>query len=101
MQWMGGLGWATSRTGRLAWGPAHLTTPHDVDVDVVDRLAPVGPLVHHQPVALAEALLFGTVFGHDHQMTQELKQEKGGIQREQQAGKERDRASWKTEDIHH
>lgn len=60
----------------LAWGPAHLASAQHMDVDVVDRLASVGPLVHHQTVAFGKAHLVGTLLGHDHQVTQQLQRSK-------------------------
>lgn len=58
--------------GQLAGGPAQLASAHHVDVDVVDGLATVGPVVQDQPVALGQADLLGTLLGHYHHVAQEL-----------------------------
>ncbi len=43
----------------LARGPVHLAAADDVQVQVVDGLAAVGPVVDHHTVALAQTLLLG------------------------------------------
>ena len=60
----------------LTWRPSHLATPHDMDVQVVDRLTPILPVVDDDPVSLGQTELFRLLPHHLHQMTQQLKHHK-------------------------
>lgn len=59
--------------GGLARGPLHPASTQDVDVDVVDRLASIWPIVNDDPVAFFQARIFSTFFCDDHQVAQQLR----------------------------
>jgi hypothetical protein len=55
----------------LAWGPVHLTSAEQVQVEVRDGLAAFSADVDHDPVAFAEVLLAGQLVGDAVQMADE------------------------------
>lgn len=57
----------------LAGGPLHLASSQDVDVDVVDRLAAVWPVVDDDPIAFSKTCVLSTLFGNYHHVAQQLR----------------------------
>lgn len=53
----GGVAQPCTSTRGLAGGPAHLAATDNVQVQVVDRLAAIGAVVHHDTVSLRQPLL--------------------------------------------
>lgn len=57
---------------RLAGGPLHPAATQDVDVDVVDWLASVCPVVDDNPVAFGQARCLSTLLSNYQQVAQQL-----------------------------
>lgn len=62
------------RGGRqeLAGWPRHGAPSQDVDVEMVDRLASIRSIVHHDPVAIIQTLVLGDFPCYQHQVAQQL-----------------------------
>lgn len=57
---------------QLAGGPLQAATTQDVDVQVVDGLASVRPVIDHNPVAIGQTCVFGELPCRHHQVAQQL-----------------------------
>lgn len=55
----------------LARGPGHLSTPQDVNMDVVDRLPSIWSIIDNNSVAIGQTCLLSTLLGNNHQVTQQ------------------------------
>merc|ERR1719447_56281 len=56
----------------LARGPVQLPASKDVDVQVVDRLAPIHSIVDDHSIALFKTLFLGNFPGSEHEVTQKV-----------------------------
>lgn len=65
-------GMVRSGTEELAGWPSHGAPSQDVDVEMVDRLASILSIVHHDPVAFSQTLVFGDFLCYQHQVAQQL-----------------------------
>lgn len=65
------LVWAGRRG--LTGGPLHYASPQDVDVDVVDGLASVRPVVDYDPVAARQSRILSALLCNYHHVAQQLR----------------------------
>lgn len=65
-------GWLEAGPQELAGWPSHGAPSQDVDVEMVDRLASIRSIVHHDPVAISQTLVFGDFLRYQHQVAQQL-----------------------------
>merc|ERR1719341_2595351 len=57
----------------LAWWPAHHPAPHDMDMEMIDRLSSLNTIVNHQSVPLGQALLLGHLLGSKQEVAKQLR----------------------------
>merc|ERR1719341_193414 len=56
----------------LARWPAHHPAPHDMDMEMIDRLSSLNTIVNHQSVPLGQALLLGHLLCSKKEVTQQF-----------------------------